>query len=260
MKNTIIGSTEWKEHPNFPGYLISPHGQVMSIRRKKIKEMKIGQDWQGYCFVSVYDEKHNNKNYRLHNLVAECFLGERKPGLEINHMDFNKKNNDVTNLEWCTHQENTRHQHAARRANYKLTGEDETKIYIMRNKLKMRVYDIANEFKVTTGTIYHFLNHRLPKMQAALKNCSKNHKTKGIEIMRQNKVKKADIDPIIYQKEWLTLNEAAAYLDMAPHTMRTLLKHDIQLSQLRRRIASKYLFSRIAIDDYIKNECKIITN
>ena len=53
----------------------------------------------------------NGKNVYtyVHVLVAEHFIGERPEGFDINHIDRNKLNNSVKNLEYCTHKENMRH-------------------------------------------------------------------------------------------------------------------------------------------------------
>ncbi len=50
------------------------------------------------------------KHYFVHRLVAECFIPQIDPKKDkVNHKDGNKFNNDVSNLEWVTHQENMRH-------------------------------------------------------------------------------------------------------------------------------------------------------
>ena len=49
------------------------------------------------------------KNYLVHRIVAETFLCNKNKLLEVNHIDGNKKNNSVTNLEWVTRSQNIKH-------------------------------------------------------------------------------------------------------------------------------------------------------
>lgn len=58
--------------------------------------------------VRLYKDT-NSKDYKVHRLVAKAFISniEHKP--EINHIDGNKQNNRVDNLEWCTRKENEQH-------------------------------------------------------------------------------------------------------------------------------------------------------
>ena len=58
----------------------------------------------GYYRVNI-----NGRGRDVHRLVAEAFLGQPKPGFEVNHKDGNKLNNHVSNLEWVTHLENVQH-------------------------------------------------------------------------------------------------------------------------------------------------------
>lgn len=62
----------------------------------------------GYLIVSL--KRHGTrKNKYIHRLVAEAFLYKPNGMNYVNHKDYNKKNNDVENLEWCTQKVNIRH-------------------------------------------------------------------------------------------------------------------------------------------------------
>jgi len=59
------------------------------------------QSNSGYSFVCLYN-KQGRKNFYIHRLVAEAFLSNPNSYCEINHIDENKCNNVIENLEWCT--------------------------------------------------------------------------------------------------------------------------------------------------------------
>lgn len=58
----------------------------------------------GYQRVNL-DGRHRY----IHRLVADAFFAGEHDGIDVNHIDGNRLNNDLTNLEWCTRKENIRH-------------------------------------------------------------------------------------------------------------------------------------------------------
>lgn len=62
----------------------------------------------GYLMARVQEVNKAN-TFTIHSLVAKAFLGDRPKGFIVNHIDGNKLNNDVENLEWTTYSENIRH-------------------------------------------------------------------------------------------------------------------------------------------------------
>lgn len=98
----------WKSVVDYEGlYEVSNQGNVRSLH-KETKELSIANSKRGYRVVSLYkDGNATMKN--VHRLVAQAFISnpENKPC--INHKDFNRLNNYVENLEWCTYAENNLH-------------------------------------------------------------------------------------------------------------------------------------------------------
>lgn len=101
----------WKVIPGYnEKYLVSNKGNVKSIFRRKdnsiketiLKPNKVAFD---YLQVSLYKEGKRKCRY-IHNLVMEAFVGEKLKGYEVNHIDEDKSNNDLTNLEYLTCKEN----------------------------------------------------------------------------------------------------------------------------------------------------------
>lgn len=79
-------------------YEITNDGKVYSIRSGKFLKPRLSMD--GYERVALC---RDGKNYemRVHRLVAEAFINNPEQKPQINHIDFNKRNNIFTNLEWC---------------------------------------------------------------------------------------------------------------------------------------------------------------
>lgn len=100
---------EWRmvEVDGFEGrYKISNFGEVWSIKSRKL--LKIMQNADGYCVVALA-KNGKRKLTKVHRLVAFAFLPVIEGKDFVNHIDENKKNNSVDNLEWCTHKENVNH-------------------------------------------------------------------------------------------------------------------------------------------------------
>lgn len=97
---------DFKEIPNFPDYMINKNGKVYS--KKTNKYLKLKEDRYGYYAVTLFK---NGKSYyfTIHRLVAITFLKKPVNCNVVNHLDSNKKNNSVENLEWTTVSGNTKH-------------------------------------------------------------------------------------------------------------------------------------------------------
>lgn len=85
-------------------YTISTDGKVYSLRTGKYLKPRLSMD--GYERVALCRGKEYRREYRIHRLVAEAFLENPKNLPQINHKDFNKRNNCLENLEWCTNKNN----------------------------------------------------------------------------------------------------------------------------------------------------------
>ena len=102
---------EWKPVVGYEGlYEVSNMGRVKSLKRLRTKERIIAQfqNHRGYARVTLWKD-NSQKKYSVHRLVAEAFIPNPNNLPEVNHIDGDKQNNHMDNLEWCTRSENILH-------------------------------------------------------------------------------------------------------------------------------------------------------
>ncbi|MCF0126444.1 MAG: HNH endonuclease [Clostridia bacterium] len=84
-------------------YLISEDGKIFNSKTKKFLKGSLDKD--GYRRFSL-----NGFNASVHRMIMETYKPvENMEKLEVNHIDGNKLNNTLENLEWCTREENMAH-------------------------------------------------------------------------------------------------------------------------------------------------------
>lgn len=94
---------QWKTIDEFPQYSVSNLGRVKNNKTNRI--MIGGFDKDGYKQVTISHNKHQY-NRRICRLVAIAFIPNPNNLPCVNHIDENKQNDKVINLEWCTFQYN----------------------------------------------------------------------------------------------------------------------------------------------------------
>lgn len=112
----------FKTVEGFKDYQVSNLGRVISNKNGKPTFLKPQQDAVGYLHVRLYKEDNSLGSYgakrgkrpklfKVHRLVAETFISKQESDqeLHVNHINADKTDNRVENLEWVTHGENIRH-------------------------------------------------------------------------------------------------------------------------------------------------------
>lgn len=116
----LKGLGNWKDLPGYEGlYMVSDLGHVYSFPSigkgkngspltKRARILKPFAHRQGYQCVRLFINK-TKKTVKIHRLVAITFLPNPDNKAEVNHIDGNKSNNHLTNLEWATRHQNVQH-------------------------------------------------------------------------------------------------------------------------------------------------------
>jgi len=159
----------WKKIEGFVYHEVSNTGHVRIIGHKSGKkiyhtsELALYDNGHGYLFVSINYQGKNKRVY-IHRLVLESFGVKTNTGKnECNHIDGNKTNNTISNLEWVTSSENKIHAykiglakhpnlHGENNPNAKLKAEDVLKI---RNLFKTGINraEIAKIFDISWTSV-----------------------------------------------------------------------------------------------------------
>lgn len=119
MEN-IIYKGEIAKKTKFEGYYVTKSGKVISVKIKggqgrldyskpRLHSEKIDKD--GYlelCFSMVIDGKQKRIYRRKHRVIWETFNGDIPDGMTIDHIDFDKTNNDISNLRLLSLEDNAK--------------------------------------------------------------------------------------------------------------------------------------------------------
>ena len=97
---------EGKILTGYPNYIITNDGKVYNSQRSKYLVSVKSEN--GYMFVSLSDGQER-KSFTIHRLVALLFIENHNNYLEVNHIDFDKTNNNVGNREWISRSDNMKH-------------------------------------------------------------------------------------------------------------------------------------------------------
>ena len=136
----------WKDIQGYEGlYQVSNLGRIKRVWCKpKILTPKPNK--KGYLRIYFYKGK-NKKFLRVHRLVAQAFIPNPENKPQINHIDGNKSNNCVSNLEWVTNDEN--YKHALKMG---LTNHKQKPVALLENNVEIARFESVNQaLKETKG-------------------------------------------------------------------------------------------------------------
>lgn len=159
-----------KDIKGFEGrYTISNLGIVRSIIGGKNIILKPSITKFGYARINLRKENERKVySYFVHRLVAGNFLANPNKLPEVNHIDSNRLNNNVNNLEWISREDNVRHSflfgaksnRGIKNPNAKLIGEDVIAIRALHRTNRFSNTEISKLFFVSPSTIDNIVNNK----------------------------------------------------------------------------------------------------
>lgn len=154
---------EWREVNGFDGiYKISNFGRVKSHNIHTQGKILKPRDYSDYDSVLIKSADGTCKKHMVHRLVAEAFIPNPDNLPEVNHKNGDKHDNNVENLEWCTHQQNVKHAYNVLYLGclkgegcptHKLTNEQVMQIYDLAKKKELTFTEIGKMFGVTRSVV-----------------------------------------------------------------------------------------------------------
>lgn len=150
----------WEKVNGYENYEVSSHGKVRKNYATSTIILKPMINEYGYASVDLW-ENGKRKRHKIHRLVAIAFLPNPMMLNEVNHIDGNKLNNRMSNLQWCTRSENIKH---AYRTNLthgrRLLSTEEiafVKEHYKKRDDKYNAYKLAAMFNVKPYVIYNVI-------------------------------------------------------------------------------------------------------
>ena len=106
--NPVLNSNEiWKPVVGFESlYEVASSGLIRNMRGKTLKTHMQNS---GYLQITLYGTSRVKQKMLVHRVVAEAFIPNVTNKPLVNHIDGDKTNNAISNLEWCTYTENLTH-------------------------------------------------------------------------------------------------------------------------------------------------------
>ena len=181
----ILPKQIWKDIEGFENYQVNQIGQVRSLNYRqtgKVKRLKSTPNRGGYLIVCLYKDGKCYPKY-VHQLVAEAFIPNPNNLPQVNHIDEDKANNHVNNLEWCTREYNNNYGTRNERASKSMEGK-RIKPVIMLSKEGKPLAVFKSQIEANEYLGKDKYNPNISQSVRGLQNTSWNYKWKFINIVQ----------------------------------------------------------------------------
>jgi hypothetical protein len=164
-----LANEKWETVKGYPNYLISSESRVMNKTTGKLKAISMHK--HGHRVVRLFNEgKH--QLLKIYRLKAIAFIPNTLNKREVNHIDGNRLNEDLSNMEWATPKENMKHSYDTGLCNgyfkkglehqhAKLSKDDVYNIRDLRHKYNFRYKDIGSLYNITMDHAFRVANRKV---------------------------------------------------------------------------------------------------
>lgn len=147
IDSITLEGEEWRDVIGYEGlYMVSSYGRIVFKERfhnngnggyiRPPKLLKLMKTKFGYLQARLW-ENNKEKKYYVHRLVAIAFIPNPNNYPQIDHIDTNKTNNNVSNLQWCTSSMN--HLNPITRKRNSLSKKNNPKLILAKSKAVVRI-------------------------------------------------------------------------------------------------------------------------
>lgn len=167
----------WRDIKGYEGlYQVSNLGRIKNVKTKSIKVATKCKN--GYLYIDLYKNNKRTKK-TVHRIVAETFLDNKDGFTDINHIDGNKLNNNVNNLEFCNRSYNLKEAYRLKLrkiAKPMLNKKD----YLCPTSKKVNQYDMNGNFIREWGSTMQIERELKIRHSSISACCLKNRKYKTV--------------------------------------------------------------------------------
>lgn len=141
-------------------YGVTSHGRIYGYKSRKWLSPRIS--YRGYYLIRLLKDRVPHE-HSLHRVVGQAFIPNPKDKPQINHIDGNKLNNHVDNLEWCTASENMQHcQEQGLNKCLKLSAAQKKEIKELYASRSYSLSQLGEMYGVTHQNIWYLVHYHKP--------------------------------------------------------------------------------------------------